>query len=83
MTVAQLGYQEIRQAIFSLPRRERLQLIRDAIWTLFSDERVNQMEFDFDSTLSEIQGAFAKVGPLTDQAYDDARYAYLMEKHGP
>ena len=83
MTVVQLGYQDIRQAMFRLPQQQRLQLIKDALLTLFSDDQPDQVDFDFDTTLSDIQNAFAKVGPLTEQDCDDARYAYLMEKHGP
>ena len=83
MTVVESGYQDVRQAMFRLPQQQRLQLIKDAILTFFSDDQSDSMDFDFDATLSDIQNAFVKAGPLTDQDRDDARYAYLMEKHGP
>ena len=39
--------------------------------------------FDFEATLQELQQVFADASPLSDQARDDARYDYLLEKHGP
>ncbi len=83
MPIATLDYNAIRQAVLRLPQQQRLQLIKDAILTLPSDDPSLLLNFDFDKTLEEIQRAFAEVGGLTDQARDDARYAHLMEKHGP
>ena len=82
MALATLDYQDIRLAVLRLPQRQRLQLIQDAILTLSADEQPAAADFDFDATLHELQHAFAKVAPLSDQMVDDVRYAYLMEKHG-
>ncbi|MCB0091001.1 MAG: hypothetical protein KDE54_24080 [Caldilineaceae bacterium] len=82
MALATLDYQDIRRAVLELPPRQRLQLIKDAILTLTTDEPAGIAKFDFDKTLSELQNAFAKVAPITDELADDARFAYLMEKHG-
>lgn len=82
MTVAVLDYKTIRQAVLQLPQQQRLQLIKDAILTLPGDESSPSYNFDFEATLSELQRAFATIAPVSDQDRDDARYAYLLEKHG-
>lgn len=82
MTIATLDYKTIRQAVLRLPHQQRLQLIKDAILTLPGDEPASTPPFDFEATLQELQRAFAGAGSLPDQARDDARYDYLVEKHG-
>lgn len=75
-------YQEIRRAVLSLPQKERLQIIQDAILTLSADEQPSIRNFDFDAELTELQAAFAQVGPLSNEQIDDARFNYLTEKYG-
>ncbi len=82
MLSATLDYQAIRQAVLQLPQKQRLQLIKDAILTLSADELPQLPNFNFDAILNELQHAFTAAGGLTDQESADARYAYLMEKHG-
>jgi hypothetical protein len=82
MTIATLDYQAIRQAVLQLPQPQRLQLIKEAILTLTMDEPAPLPTTDADETLAQLQRAFAKAGSWTDQARQDARYEYLVEKHG-
>jgi hypothetical protein len=63
----------------AIRHKDNLRLIKDAILTLPSEPVASS---DFEATLSELQRAFTNATPLTDQARDDARYAYLLEKYG-
>ncbi len=83
MTIATLDYQTLRQAVLRLPQQQRLQLIKEAILTLSSDDLLLAQTIDFDLILQDVQNAFAKTRELTDRERDDERYAHLIEKHGP
>lgn len=82
MALATLEYQDIRSAVLRLPQRQRLQLIKEAILTLSTEEPPTVTTVEFEQTVAELQKAFAHATSTSEQTVDDARYAYLAEKYG-